>query len=205
MSEPHGGSYRCVFASGNPGKLREAREILGECGITLLPQSDFAVEPVAEDGATFVDNALLKARHAAAVTGLPAIADDSGLAVTALDGRPGVHSARFAGAGASDAQNIERLLRELEQVAEPARTASFHCAAVLQPLDGDALIATGQWRGRVLTARRGSGGFGYDPVFLDTELNLTPAQMSPAQKNSRSHRGQALRRLAGMLRDRRPA
>ena len=204
MAESDRDFRRVVFASGNRGKLLEVKKLLAEFDVTVVPQSEFDIDAATEDGTSFVQNALIKARHAAAMTGLPAIADDSGLAVDALDGRPGVHSARYAGEGASEAQNIDKLLRDLEGIADERRGAAFYCAAVLVPLHGEALIAEGAWHGRILTARLGAGGFGYDPVFLDTQLDLTAAQMTPQEKNARSHRGQAFRRLADMLRDRNP-
>ena len=204
MAESDRDFRRVVFASGNRGKLLEVTKLLAEFDVTVVPQSEFDIDAATEDGTSFVQNALIKARHAAAMTGLPAIADDSGLAVDALDGRPGVHSARYAGEGASEAQNIDKLLRDLEGIADGRRGAAFYCAAVLVPLHGEALIAEGAWHGRILTARLGAGGFGYDPVFLDPQLDLTAAQMTPQEKNARSHRGQAFRRLADMLRDRKP-
>lgn len=192
---------RCVFASGNKGKLAEVSYILGELGVEVQPQSAFGIDSPEETGATFVDNALIKARHAAAVSGLPAIADDSGLEVDALDGRPGVRSARFAGEDASDADNVDRLLRELEDVADGERGARFRCAAVLVAPDLDqALIAEGSWCGEILTERRGTGGFGYDPVFFDRDTGKSAAEMSAEEKNTTSHRGRALRRLASMMR-----
>lgn len=189
------------MASGNRGKLAEILRLLEGLDIELLPQSDFGVEPAEETGDSFEANALIKARHAAAATGLPAIADDSGLAVDALDGRPGVYSARYAGPDASDSDNIDKLLGELSGVDGPQRGASFHCVACfVRPEGGNALIAHGQWHGRIAGARRGSGGFGYDPVFIDTGLDLSAAEMDPALKNRRSHRGQALSKLAQLLR-----
>jgi XTP/dITP diphosphohydrolase len=191
---------KIVLASGNRGKLREIRRILGDIGIVVVPQADYGVVDADETGTTFVENALIKARHAAAATGLPAIADDSGLAVDALDGRPGVHSARYAGPGATDDANIDRLLAELDGVPESGRGAAFHCAACFVVPDGaEDLVATGQWRGRILDARRGDGGFGYDPVFYVPGLGRTSAEMDAAEKNRLSHRGQALRELARQL------
>lgn len=191
---------KIVMASSNAGKLREIASILGDLGITVVPQSDFNVVDADETGSTFVENALIKARHAAKATGLPAIADDSGLAVDALDGRPGVYSARYAGADADDEKNIDKLLAELDGVADARRGAAFHCAACLVlPDEPAAIIAEGEWRGRILRARRGDGGFGYDPVFFDPELGCSSAQLSADEKNARSHRGQALRKLAHKL------
>ncbi len=191
------------MASGNLGKLREIARILADLDFAVVPQSDFNVSEAVESGDTFVANALIKARHAAAVTGLPAIADDSGLAVDALQGRPGVFSARYAGPAASDAANIDKLLRELEQVDDANRGATFHCVACfVTPDSDDALIAEGSWRGSIARQRIGEGGFGYDPVFVDAELGVTSAQLTAEEKNQRSHRGKALAELARLLRAR---
>lgn len=200
MNSVPGLPEKIVLASGNRGKLREIRRILGDFGIVVVPQADYGVVDADETGTSFVENALIKARHAAAATGLPAIADDSGLAVDALDGRPGVHSARYAGPGATDDANIDRLLAELGGVPEAVRGAAFHCAACyVVPGGAEDLVATGQWRGRILDARRGDGGFGYDPVFYVPGLGRTSAEMDAAEKNRLSHRGQALRELARQL------
>lgn len=189
------------MASGNRGKLREMSRILAEFGFTVVPQSDFNVSEAEETGTTFEENALIKARHAAAATGLPAIADDSGLAVDALEGRPGVYSARYAGANASDDDNIDKLLQELRGVPDAERGASFHCVACfVMPDTEDALVAKGQWRGRIAGSRQGDGGFGYDPVFIDPELGVSSAELTPEQKNQRSHRGKALVELSEALR-----
>jgi XTP/dITP diphosphohydrolase len=195
---------RCVFASGNPGKLREMREILASAGITditIVAQSELGIEGAEETGETFAENAMLKARHAARQSGLPAIADDSGLVVDALGGRPGVHSARFAGEGASDTQNIARLLEALRGVPEEERQAHFHCTAVLLAPGNEfqPVIAEGDWPGLILLSPAGTGGFGYDPVFFDPVAGKAAAQMSTQQKNTVSHRGKALRRLAAAL------
>lgn len=192
---------RCVFASGNRGKLREIREILANTGITIVAQSELGIESAAESGDTFVANALLKARHAAKLSRLPAIADDSGLVVDALGGRPGVHSARYAGPDATDEQNIDKLLLELRDVPEHRRQAHFHCAVVLVTPDDrvDPVIAEGSWFGSILPERSGSGGFGYDPVFLDPVSGKAAAQMSTEEKNAVSHRGKALRLLAAAM------
>lgn len=196
--------HRIVIASGNRGKLTEIAALLGPLGIEVVPQSDFDVPEAVEDGSTFVANALIKARHAAGFTGLPAIADDSGLCVDALDGRPGVHSARFAGPQASDDDNIDRLLAELDGVPEAERGAGFHCAAVyVHAADDPApLVEEGVWRGRILASRRGTGGFGYDPVFYVPEAGCASAELSPEDKNARSHRGKAFRALAAELAER---
>ena len=177
------------------------REILAGTGITIVAQSELGIDGAEETGGTFTENAFLKARHAARQSGLPAIADDSGLVVDALDGRPGVHSARFAGTGATDEQNIARLLEELLGVPERERRAHFHCTAVLVAPGGEfaPIIAEGDWPGLILPAPAGTGGFGYDPVFFDPESGKAAAQMSAQEKNAVSHRGKALRRLAVAL------
>ena len=188
------------MASGNAGKLREIQRILAALDIAVVSQADLAVDDADETGDTFVTNALIKARHAAAVTGLPAIADDSGLVVDALDGRPGVFSARYSGAGASDDANIDKLLQELQGVDDASRGAAFHCAACfIMPDDGDPVIAEDEWRGAILRERRGENGFGYDPVFLDPESGLSAAELDSEQKNQRSHRGKALARLVQQM------
>lgn len=188
------------MASGNRGKLREIARILADLNFTVVPQSDFNVSEADETGDTFVANALIKARHAVAATGLPAIADDSGLAVDALQGRPGVFSARYAGPGANDAANIDKLLSELAEIDDKDRGATFHCVACfVTPDSDDALIAKGSWRGSIARQRSGERGFGYDPVFIDAELGVTSAQLSAEEKNLRSHRGKALAELARLL------
>jgi len=183
-----------VLASGNKGKLAELRQLLEGAGHVLRAQSELGVGDAEETGLTFVENALLKARHAARATGLPALADDSGLCVDALGGAPGLYSARYAGPHGDAAANIARLLRELDDVADDKRGARFHCALVLLRHAGDPqpIIAEGSWAGRILRAPRGSGGFGYDPVFLDPENARTAAELDPAIKNTISHRGRAL-------------
>jgi len=193
---------RLVLVTANPGKLRELQALLTGAGVEILPQAQFGIETPAETGLTFVENAILKARHAAAKSGLPAVADDSGLEVDALDGRPGDLSARYAGLKASDADNNAKLLAELRGVPDPARTARYRCVVVLMrsATDPAPLICEGVWEGRIATSLAGEHGFGYDPLFLVGELALTAAQLSPELKNSLSHRGQALRQLAGRLR-----
>lgn len=194
---------KIVLASSNAGKLRELAQLLSQFDTELVPQSQFGVGDAEESGSTFVANALIKARHAAAATGLPAIADDSGLVVEALDGRPGIYSARYAGPGASDDDNIEKLLDELQGVPNEKRGAAFHCCACyVSPDDTSSLIAEGRWRGMILQQRRGEDGFGYDPVFLDPECGRTAAELGPEMKSALSHRGQALTALAEMLRQR---
>lgn len=189
---------KIVLASGNPGKLRELAELLAPYGLAVLPQSAFGIETPPETGATFCDNALLKARHAARLTGLAALADDSGIEVDALQGRPGVYSARYGGEGASDEVNLRKLLAELEGVPEGSRAARYQCVIVLvrRSDDPDPLIATGTWEGRIALTPRGSGGFGYDPVFVPRGSTRTAAELDPTEKNAISHRGQALRTLA---------
>jgi XTP/dITP diphosphohydrolase len=188
---------RVVLATANRGKLAEFRQLLAPAGVEMLPQSQFGIEPPEETGGTFEANALLKARHAARLSGLPALADDSGLEVDALGGGPGVHSARYAGAQADDAANIAKLLAALDGVPSADRVARFRCViALVRDADDVApLIASGCWEGRILEAPRGSGGFGYDPVFLDVASGRSAAQLAPEDKNRRSHRGRALHAL----------
>jgi XTP/dITP diphosphohydrolase len=203
MLEPMGLPAKIVFASGNRGKLREVSRLLGAAGVEVVPQSEFGVAAVPETGATFLENSFIKSRHAAAATGLPAIADDSGLAVDALDGAPGVYSARYSGTDATDATNIDKLLAALEGIAESERTAAFLCVATfVDPETGDELSAEGRWAGRILTARRGDGGFGYDPVFFDPAAGKSAAEFAADEKNLASHRGKALRTLVAALGDR---
>ena len=189
---------KVVLASGNPGKLRELAQLLAPSGLAVLPQSAFGLETPPETGTTFRDNALLKARHVARLTGLAALADDSGIEVDVLQGRPGVYSARYAGEGASDEANLRKLLAELDGVPEEARAARYRCVMVLvrHPEDPNPLITEGTWEGRITRAPRGSGGFGYDPVFLPEGSTRTAAELEPQEKNALSHRGQALRALA---------
>lgn len=184
-----------VLASGNSGKIREIQAILQDDNI--LPQSQFNVTEAAETGATFVENAIIKARHAAAHCGLAAIADDSGLVVDALNGAPGVISARYAGADASDQANLEKVLAELQDIPSAQRTARFICVMVYlkHPNDPIPVIAQGVWEGRILTQAVGENGFGYDPIFWVDSHQCSSAQLSPDIKNSLSHRGQALQKL----------
>ncbi len=194
---------KIVLATGNPGKVREIQRILGEFGVTVVPQTDLGIGDADETGTSFAENALIKARHASLMTGLSAIADDSGLVVDALGGRPGVYSARYSGADATDDRNIDKLLQELRGVPDDKRTAAFHCCAVYVSTDGStSLVAEGRWDGRILAQRRGTGGFGYDPVFFDPECGRTAAELGPELKNARSHRGKALTALVDMLRER---
>ncbi|MEM8681859.1 MAG: RdgB/HAM1 family non-canonical purine NTP pyrophosphatase [Pseudomonadota bacterium] len=189
---------KIVMASGNPGKIREIARILADLDVEIVPQSDFEVPDADETGTTFIENSVIKARHAAALTGLPAIADDSGLSVDALDGRPGVYSARYAGPGASDDDNVDKLLAEMDGLNE--RGAAFHCvASFVLDADADPVLGEGEWRGEILAARRGENGFGYDPVFLDPASGRASAELTADEKNARSHRGKALAALAAKL------
>ena len=194
---------RWVLASGNRGKLRELRQLLAPENLTLLSQDELGVVQPPEVGRTFVENALAKARAAAQQSGLPALADDSGLTVDVLDGAPGIHSARFAGERASDPDNVARLLELLAAVPAGRRTASFYCVLVglLHPEDPAPLIAQGIWHGRIANGPRGEGGFGYDPVFIGAGLDMTAAQLAPGEKNRISHRGRALKALLDALQD----
>jgi XTP/dITP diphosphohydrolase len=190
-----------VLASSNPGKVREINELLTELDMHAVPQSDYGVTDAEETGLTFVENAILKARNAAAHTGLPAIADDSGIEVDALNGAPGIYSARYAGAGASDEANLVKLLDALRDIPEPQRTARFQCLMVYMRHGEDPtpLICQGTWEGRILPAPRGDNGFGYDPVFYVPTHDCSSAELVPEIKNSLSHRGQALRQLLAAL------
>jgi XTP/dITP diphosphohydrolase len=192
-------SQQIVLASGNAGKIREIQALLA--GHTIVPQSAFNVAECEETGITFVENAILKARNAARQSQLPSIADDSGLVVDALDGAPGVFSARYAGVGASDQDNIEKLLRELQGVPDQQRSARFICVMVFMAHAGDPcpVIAQGVWEGRILAQAAGENGFGYDPVFWVPEHNCASAELTPAVKNSLSHRGKALRDLVTLI------
>jgi XTP/dITP diphosphohydrolase len=194
---------RLVLASGNAGKVAELRELLGDSGFELHAQSEFDVGDVEETASTFVENALLKARHATRATGLPALGDDSGLCVDALHGAPGLYSARYGGVHGDATRNIARLLQELQGVPEAARTARFYCVLVLlrSADDPQPLIAEGRWEGRILEQPRGDRGFGYDPVFFDPVNRCSAAELEPAIKNLISHRGQALAVLKQRLPD----
>jgi len=195
---------RVVLASGNAHKLREFADLLADSGFSLLRQSEFGIDPPPETGATFLDNALIKARNASRISGLPAIADDSGIEVDALGGAPGVHSARYAGENASDAENLDKLLGALEGIAPQARTARYRCIIVFVANADDArpLVGEGTWEGRIISARRGSGGFGYDPSFVPRGETRTTAELPAAEKHSLSHRGQAMRAFLAKLRAR---
>ena len=185
------------MATSNPGKIREIARLLEGLGIEVIAQSEFGVTDADETGSTFAENSLIKAQHAVDTTGLPAIADDSGLAVDALDGAPGVYSARYAG-GAGDEANNDKLLAALDGVED--RGAAFHCVATfVDPAAPEPLVAEGVWRGEILPSRRGDGGFGYDPLFLVPERGCSSAELDPDEKNARSHRGQALRKLVELI------
>ena len=194
-------SRTIVLASSNAGKVREFNQLLGDLDLEVVPQSQFGVPDAEETGLTFVENAILKARNAAQHTGRPALADDSGLEVDALNGAPGIYSARYAGPGASDAENLAKLLDTLKGVPEAQRSARFQCVLVYlrHALDPTPLICQGSWEGRILPEPRGSNGFGYDPVFFVPTHGVSSAELGPDVKNSLSHRGQALRRLVAAL------
>lgn len=190
-----------VLASGNAGKLREIVAMLAGLPITVRSQADFAVSSVEETGTTFVENAIIKARHAARISGRPALADDSGIAVDALGGAPGVYSARYAGVDASDKDNLDKLLEATRDVPDEARGCRFVCVMVAMRDADDPLpvLATGIWPGQLLRTPRGDGGFGYDPIFLVPDQGCSSAELSPTLKNQLSHRGQALRALRAAL------
>ncbi len=192
---------KIVLASNNKGKVREINQILAKQGISVLPQSEFNVDEAEETGLTFVENAILKARNAAEQSGLPAIADDSGIEVDALNGQPGIYSARYAGVGASDEDNLKKLLTALQDVPEEKRTARFQCLMVYMRHANDPtpLICQGTWEGVITREAQGDNGFGYDPVFFVPDHNCTSAQLPAEVKNQLSHRGQALRLLVKQL------
>ena len=194
-------SRRVVLATGNPGKLREMRAILAGHGLEVVAQSDLGIAAPIEDGDSFAANALLKARHAAAIARLPAIADDSGIEVDALGGRPGIHTARYAGPEVSEEANNAKLLAELAGVPMERRGARYRCAMAFVREAGDPspIIAEASWEGRIGFERRGSGGFGYDPLFIVAGEDFTAAEMPAAKKNRASHRGQALVALAARM------
>ena len=186
---------KVVLATGNQGKVKELSAMLSQYDIEVLPQSDFNVPEVAETGTTFVENAIIKARHAAKVSGLPAIADDSGLEVDALNGAPGVYSARFSGTNASDQSNIDHLLAELGE--QPQRSARFWCVLVYMRHADDPtpIICQASWEGEITKTQQGREGFGYDPIFKVSGLDCTSAELTKEEKNAISHRGQALKQL----------
>ena len=192
---------KLVLASGNAGKLAELCEILADVDVELVAQSELRVTDAEETGSTFVENAILKARHAARASGLPALGDDSGICVDALDGAPGLRSARYADTHGDSAANIAKLLDALRDVPDARRTAHFHCSIVLlrKPDDPAPLIAEGRWHGSILHAPRGAGGFGYDPIFFDPQFGKSAAELDATTKNRISHRGLALAKLRELL------
>jgi len=195
---------KIVLASGNMGKVREINRLLSSHGINVVPQTEFDVPEAVEDGLTFIENALKKARHAAKLTGLAAIADDSGIEVDALDKRPGIYSARYSGEGATDTENNEKMLAELKDIAEAERTARYWCVMVYLENEHDPtpIITQGTLEGRIMTAPQGDGGFGYDPIFWLPDQKCAAAQLSLEKKNKISHRAIALNALAEKLKKR---
>jgi XTP/dITP diphosphohydrolase len=200
MAQSHQGE-RIVLASNNAGKVREINQLLAEQQIEVVPQKEFAIPEAEETGLTFVENAILKARHAAHLSGLPAIADDSGIEVDALRGAPGIYSARYAGVGAGDQANNEKLLQALKEIPEEQRSARFQCLMVYMTHaeDPTPIICQGTWEGRILFAPQGDNGFGYDPLFFVPGEGCSSAELTPEVKNRLSHRGQALRKLLQAL------
>jgi len=198
---------RIVLATANLKKLAELQALLAPMALDVVPQSDFTRVSAEETGLTFVENAILKARHAAQASGLPAIADDSGIEVDALHGAPGIYSARYAGVDATDQANLDKLLQELRDVPADRRTARYRCALVFMrwALDPSPLICQASWEGVLIDTPRGSGGFGYDPIFKLTDRDLTAAELPADEKNRISHRGKALRALVASLRTQRDA
>ena len=196
-------SNKIVFASGNAGKVREIAQLLDGLDIDVLPQSEFDVPEIEETGLTFLENSILKARNAAKHTGLPSIADDSGIAVDVLQGHPGIYSARFAGPGASDEDNLLKLIDMIKPFPEEQRTARFICSMVYLRHKDDPvpIIAQGVWEGQLVTNPKGENGFGYDPVFYVASQQCTSAELPPEVKNKLSHRGQALMQLLEKLND----
>ncbi len=192
---------RIVLASNNEGKVREFRELLADFHLDVVPQAEFQVPEADETGLTFVENAILKARNAAAHAGMPAIADDSGIEVDVLSGAPGIRSARYAGSEASDQANLEKLLADMDGVPEERRTARFQCLIVYleHAEDPTPIICQGTWEGRIIHEPRGENGFGYDPVFFVPDHGATAAELPSETKNAISHRGQALRKLVEAL------
>ncbi len=194
---------KVVLATGNPGKVRELADLLAAFGLDIVAQTELGVESAEETGLTFIENAILKARHAAQITGLPAIADDSGLAVDVLGGAPGIYSARYAGLDASDQQNLDKLLVALENVPDGQRQAQFHCVLVYvrHAEDPVPLVFHGSWDGEITRAAAGEGGFGYDPIFYVPELGKTAGELSKDEKRAVSHRGKALTLLLEAMRN----
>lgn len=194
---------KVVLATGNAGKVRELASLLQDFGLEVVAQTELGVDSAEETGLTFIENAILKARHAAQVTGLPAIADDSGLAVEILGGAPGIYSARYAGVDATDQQNLEKLLAALEEVPEGKRQAHFHCVLVYMrhAEDPTPLVCHGSWQGVITRAPAGEGGFGYDPIFFVPSADKTAAELTREEKSAISHRGQALKLLLEAMRN----
>lgn len=194
---------KVVLATGNPGKVRELAHLLADFGLDVVAQTELGVDSAEETGLTFIENAILKARHAATVTGLPAIADDSGLAVDFLGGAPGIYSARYAGIDASDQQNLDKLLATLKDVPREQRSAQFHCVLVYMrhAEDPTPLVCHGSWDGEILFAEAGKGGFGYDPIFYVPALNKSAAELTREEKSAVSHRGQALKLLLDAMKE----
>lgn len=194
---------KIVLASGNAGKLREFSQLFASWDIEVVPQSEFGVSDAEETGLSFIENALIKARHASRISDLPALADDSGLAVDALGGAPGIYSARYAGEAATDVENNRKLLEALEDVPDERRTAAFHCAlAFVRSCDDPVpLVCSARWRGRILHESRGEQGFGYDPLFYVESQGMTSAQLAREVKNQLSHRAQAVRQFEALWRE----
>ncbi|AHY09161.1 RdgB/HAM1 family non-canonical purine NTP pyrophosphatase [Serratia plymuthica] len=194
---------KVVLATGNPGKVRELADLLADFGLNVVAQTELGVDSAEETGLTFIENAILKARHAAQITGLPAIADDSGLAVDALGGAPGIYSARYAGVDASDQQNLDKLLVALKDVPQGSRGAQFHCVLVYMrhAEDPTPLVFHGSWAGEITFESAGAGGFGYDPVFYVPALGRTAAELSRDEKSAVSHRGKALKLMLEAMRN----
>ncbi|MGV7091978.1 XTP/dITP diphosphatase [Siccibacter turicensis] len=192
-----------VLATGNAGKVRELAALLADFGLDIIAQTELGVDSADETGLTFIENAILKARHAARITGLPAIADDSGLAVDVLGGAPGIYSARYAGEEATDRQNLEKLLAALESVPDDKRQAQFHCVLVYlrHAEDPTPLVCHGSWAGVIARTPAGGGGFGYDPIFYVPSVGKTAAELSRDEKSAISHRGQALKLLLEAMRN----
>ncbi len=201
MSAAHQSISKVVLASSNPGKLKEFQQLLAGAGLDVRPQSEFQVTDADETGLSFVENAIIKARNACEATGLPALADDSGIEVDALNGAPGIYSARFSGAGASNESNNQKLLQELQNTPEAERTARYQCVLVYMrhATDPTPIICQGSWEGRILTAPAGTGGFGYDPLFYVPTHNCAAAELSKEQKARISHRAVALQQLLQAL------
>ncbi|WP_415894410.1 RdgB/HAM1 family non-canonical purine NTP pyrophosphatase [Providencia huaxiensis] len=194
---------KVVLATGNPGKVNELADLLRDFGMDIVAQTSLGVESAEETGLTFIENAILKSRHAAAQTGLPAIADDSGISVDALGGAPGIYSARYAGADATDEQNLIKLLEAMKNVPDDQRQAQFNCVLVYlrHAEDPTPLVFHGRWHGVITHERKGQGGFGYDPIFYVPELGCTSAELTKAEKQAVSHRGRALTMMLDALKN----